>query len=825
MRLPRPRLPGEHGLAALFFAAIPLVMFHAALFGDGVLSTANSLYAVAPLKALAPDNWLSTSNQLLSDSPTYYQPMLQLVREAMRGGPLPLWNPLISSGVPLLANQQSAPLALVNLPIWILPLQFGFFVSAALKLWLAGFGTYLLARRLAIGHWAALAAGTAFALGSFTIVWLSHGQTDVSVLLPWVLLTTEEIARRPRPAAFLGHAIATAAFLLGGHPETAIYVGLGTGLYFVVRVIAGGYRSRDASRRVAAFAGASLLGAGVAAIVLLPFIAELSSSIDSTARLRGQVAPRESLLTILFPDWWGRPNEGSALGPANFNERTFYAGTIMLVLAPLALLRMPRLKQLAPITVIGLLGLLGSTDATRTSKLLGDLPGLRLTVVSRVSVLLLLAVAVLGAAGLEELVRATRTRSRLPLVTFGAALAVGVLALVILAPLDGHVWTRALRELVGLPGFTPEKPLTSPFTDEGGSALKVLHLAAALRWIGLVLLLGGLLLLARRFPSRGRLLAPALVGLVLLDMAIFADDYQPVIPKSQFYKPVPGSIHYLQRHVGSRRFVATRGTLPPDVNMVYDLPDARGLDHPTPKRLFKLWRAKLNSQQKPLDAKGVEDVNPGNAAVVSMMAVRYVMTDPSDPRPTAPGVREVYSGSDARIWENPRALPRAYATSAVRMVPGEAGSFQAVTAADFSPRRFAVVEGRTAPAGVNARPAKRRPVSPGPVTIRRDEPQAIDLEADLRRPAVVVMADSWAPGWEPTVDGRSVPSLRANYLYRGVRVPAGRHRIEWRYRPAAVTAGGVVSALSLLALVALAVALLRRRLRDRPPGARAPLAA
>ncbi len=816
MRLPRPRLrlPGERGLAALFFAAIPLVMFHSALFGEGVLSTANSLYAVAPLKALAPDNWLSTSNQLLSDSPTYYQPMLQLVREAMRGGPLPLWNPLISSGVPLLANQQSAPLALVNLPIWILPLQFGFFVSAALKLWLSGFGTYLLARRLSIGHWAALAAGTAFALGSFTIVWLSHGQTDVSSLLPWLLLTTEEIVRRPRPAAFLGHAVVTAAFLLGGHPETAIYVGLGAGLYFVVRVIVDGYRSGDARRRVAAFAGASLLGAGVAAIVLLPFLAELGGSIDSTARLRGQVAPRESLITLLFPDWWGRPNEGSALGPANFNERTFYAGTIMLVLAPLALLRMPRLKQLAPITAIGLFGLLASTDATRTSSLIGDLPGLRLTVVSRTSVLLILAVALLGAAGLEELARATRARSRTPFVTVGAALGVGVLALLVVAPLDGDVWSRALRELVGLPGFTPEKPLTSPFTSEGKSALEVLHLAAALRWVVLVLLLGGLVLLARRFPSRGRLLAPALAVLVLIDMASSADDYQPVIPKDQFYKPVPGSIRYLQNHVGRDRFTATRGTLPPDVNMVYDLRDARGLDHPTSKRLFKLWRAKLNSQQKPLDAKGVEDVNPGNAAVVSMMAVRYVMTDPDDPRPTGPGLREVYAGSDARIWENRRALPRAYATPAVRMVPGEAEALQAVTAGDFSPRRFSVVEGRRRPAGVAIRSAAARAASPGPVSIRRDEPQAVDLDADLRRPAVVMMADSWAPGWQATVDGRDVPSLRANYLYRGVRVPAGRHRIEWRYRPAVVAAGAVVSVLSLLALVALALALLRRRLRS-----------
>jgi hypothetical protein len=429
----------------------------------------------------------------------------------------------------------------------------------------------------------------------------------------------------------------------------------------------------------------------------------------------------------------------------------------------------------------------------------------------------------LGAAGLQELVRLARTR--LALVTVGSALAVGVLALVLLAPFDGSTWSRALRELIGLPGFTPEKPLTSPSSPEGKSALGVLHLAATLRWLVLVALLGVLVLLARRLPRRAWLLAPALTGLVLLDMGSFADDYQPVIPKSQFYKPVPASLRFLRQHLGHARFTATRGTLPPDTNMHYKLADVRGLDHPTPKRLFRIWKAKLNSQQKPLESKGVDNVTKDNQQIVSMMGVRYVMTAPDDPQPTAAGLREVYSGSDARIWENTRALPRAYATPAVQMVPGENQAFQAVTAPDFAPRRSSVLEGALAPAGVEPPAGPGSASSPGTVAIRRDDQQAVDLDATLARPAVVVLADSWASGWQATVDGKPATSLRANYLYRGVRVPAGRHRVEWRYRPAAVLAGGVISALSLGGLGALALALLRRRLRSRPPGGRASVSA
>jgi uncharacterized membrane protein YfhO len=66
------------------------------------------------------------------------------------------------------------------------------------------------------------------------------------------------------------------------------------------------------------------------------------------------------------------------------------------------------------------------------------------------------------------------------------------------------------------------------------------------------------------------------------------------------------------------------------------------------------------------------------------------------------------------------------------------------------------------------------------VSYQRDQ-VVIDVEAD--RAGVVVLHDIYYPGWEVTVDGTRRPLLRANLLFRGVEVPAGRHRVTFDFRP------------------------------------------
>jgi hypothetical protein len=65
------------------------------------------------------------------------------------------------------------------------------------------------------------------------------------------------------------------------------------------------------------------------------------------------------------------------------------------------------------------------------------------------------------------------------------------------------------------------------------------------------------------------------------------------------------------------------------------------------------------------------------------------------------------------------------------------------------------------------------------------QPEAFVIEADLACPALVVAGDSYYPGWRARVDGERRPVQELDSV-RAVRAGAGRHTIEFRYRPASV---------------------------------------
>lgn len=84
-------------------------------------------------------------------------------------------------------------------------------------------------------------------------------------------------------------------------------------------------------------------------------------------------------------------------------------------------------------------------------------------------------------------------------------------------------------------------------------------------------------------------------------------------------------------------------------------------------------------------------------------------------------------------------------------------------------------------------------------SIVRYRPDAVVIEARLDRPGLLVLADTFAPGWQCEVTDRASgrmrrrPILRTNRVLRGVWLPAGRHRVAFDYRPAAFRCGAILS--------------------------------
>ncbi len=176
----------------------------------------------------------------------YFYPYRDYVADMLRQGEMPLWNPYIFLGAPLLANPQSAVLYPLHWPLIGLPVTAQVYWSAALHTWLLGLGGYVLLRVWGHSRGAALVSGLVLAGSGFYGGLIGHlNQMNGAAWLPWALAVLvwadapdSNWRRRTRAAA--GFGLLVALMLLAGHTQT-VYINLfGLGVWAVWPVIAAG---------------------------------------------------------------------------------------------------------------------------------------------------------------------------------------------------------------------------------------------------------------------------------------------------------------------------------------------------------------------------------------------------------------------------------------------------------------------------------------------------------------------------------------------------------------------------------------------------------
>lgn len=159
----------------------------------------------------------------------------------------------------------------------------------------------------------------------------------------------------------------------------------------------------------------------------------------------------------------------------------------------------------------------------------------------------------------------------------------------------------------------------------------------------------------------------------------------------------------------------------------------------------------------------------------------------------------VMEGRDGlRLYRRPDALPRAFAVHDVAGVRDRRRAVAETNLREGELERRAFVIGEA--------PAVERCAGEDTVRVAHYEPGRVRLEADLACRAMVVLADTWYPGWEAEVDGRAARIYEAYGIARGVVADRGAHSIEFRYRPRWLIPSLVSTGVALLLVLALAFA-------------------
>ncbi|HEX9077572.1 MAG TPA: YfhO family protein [Anaerolineae bacterium] len=158
-----------------------------------------------------------------------------------------------------------------------------------------------------------------------------------------------------------------------------------------------------------------------------------------------------------------------------------------------------------------------------------------------------------------------------------------------------------------------------------------------------------------------------------------------------------------------------------------------------------------------------------------------------------------YMSDTVAVWENQEALPRAFLVHSSQVLD-DGAALARMRDGDFHPEQIVFLsEGQE-----QAEPIKVGAVK-DQVEITLYEPDRVSVDISTDRAGYLVLADSWYPGWNVTVDSRPAPLYRADLLFRAVAIEPGRHTLVFEYRPFSFILGVVVSVTSLLVLGGLLV--------------------
>ena len=187
-------------------------------------------------------------------------------------------------------------------------------------------------------------------------------------------------------------------------------------------------------------------------------------------------------------------------------------------------------------------------------------------------------------------------------------------------------------------------------------------------------------------------------------------------------------------------------------------------------------------------------ISNNNQQVLNMLNTRYLITgDAKQP-----------------VQRNPEALGNAWFVSEVKTVRSPDAEIAALD--KLTPAIAAVVDASKFP---NVQPEIYNPEG-STIALTEYAPDALTYRYQAARPGFVVFSEIYyADGWNAYLDGNKVPYLRANYVLRAMPVPAGNHKIEFRFEPTEYAVGNAVSLASsialLLVMVGAAAYVVRRR--------------
>lgn len=768
-------------------------------------NTAAAFAALGLFWAAAVSAWLMTDSVVPWDSKNHFYPMLRYLGSSIAQGEWPLWNPFHFGGHPTVADPQSLLFTPTMLAFAVLvpnaSMQ-AFDVAVLAHLLLSGAAVLLFFRRRNLHPAGAVLAAMMIILGGSASARLQHTGIIISYafFVPALLMLDVALEKRSFRWA-LGFAV-TGALMAVGRDQIAFLFTLSLIGYVVATAAA---RERSLSWLGSRLPLLAAAGVATAVLIAIPSVLTLQLLADSNRpaisfgyAVMGSLVP-SSAATLLAPDIFGTLDPANVYwGPmwdtipeGTWTDRStgyLFAGTLPVAILLWEGLARKRLldREIRYFAVLAAAaGIYALGRYTPVFEVIFDhLPGVKLyRRPADATFVLNVALAFLSGYALSRFV-AERDAHGARFSPVGALFAVMVPVLAIGSALA--------------------------FSAEVGRLAEALRPAAA-----------ALVAVAATFAVLNRVGAPRMrVAVAVFAVAVTGGEIvwrnaasslnaEPATRYSVYDRLTPAELAGLSvlrgeiaaRHAeGSRPRVEIVGLSGAWQNaaMVFGIEDTVGYNALRLAGYERLVGVGENAVETRL-RKFPGTFRGYGCRMAKLLGLEYlVLGKPIDalpdhfPRPRRAEL--LYGAEGIYVYRLKTAAPRAYVASLLRrgeieqaIEEDEVPEFDRSREALIDPADLPLLSGRIPLVeDEDGRESSDGLAAASRVDIVSYGRNRVVLKVETERPGVVVLHDLHYPGWTVRVNGAPEPLLKANMLFRGVEVPAGRHEVVFSFEPLTV---------------------------------------
>jgi len=710
-------------------------------------------------------------NPIVSDAISFVYPMRTLGIDILKSKQVPLWNPYLFGGAPLLANFQSAPFSPTNILYFIFNENTAWGWQVIFQHVLAGFFTYLFLRSLKLGKAGSIFGSVAYTFSGFCLIWSQwNAHTLAASFIPLILYFENKWLTDKKYWAGVGLSFSICLQVFSGYPQIAIYTFLAMGALWLVKI----YKEKDFIYRTLGLFVFSILGFGLSAPQILPAseLVGLSQRNVEPIPLQWVFLRFREIILFLAPDYFGNHATANYWGYKNYLVTIVYVGIVPLTLTILGFLRTQ--NKIRTFFIILILGALILAFPNPLSLLLWNknIFGLQAGVFYKSLILFTFSITCLSGFAVDYLMNNKKLSIKNYLMTLSFPwlifLCYAVFTLYLYFSTKGILELSILR---GIPKyFVALKNLIFP---------------------GFVLLMSTIILwVTGRYGKFKRLGLLAIFILLIFELFRFGWKFTPFVPSHIVYPTTPVWDFLLKEKERGVPFRVSGGEVTSvNLNVPYGIEFLGGYDAVYPLVSAK-FAAVVNSNDanaSPQDRFGI--ISRPTSHLTNLMNMKYLFIKTGglyDQKRFKP----VFSDQNVTILENKNVLPRAFMVCDWETETREQTILTALLKQDFPLDKKIYIE-ETVPFEVDKGACLGQVVNIG-----YKENQSI-YEVESEKDGLLFVSDTFYPGWKVYVDGEEKRIYRADTAFRAVPITRGRHIVKFVYQPDSFSRGLKLAGISL----------------------------